>query len=182
MRNDATVAHEEAEGLIHSLADIPGGRHLFQTLLDYTNLGGRYDNAGLSSYAKVLINSPSIKLPKLQSKGDYKAWKSEVPLHFEQHLLGDITYGVERYDETKGLRRMMYKKCYKMRKNKTFSALALSISVDLRTTLKIDDIRKHMDATAILYGRITKHFGAGDDINPDYLLQDLVTRKLQPNE
>ncbi|OWY95253.1 hypothetical protein PHMEG_00034790 [Phytophthora megakarya] len=135
----------------------------FTGSLDNMNPGGRYDNAELSSYTKVLINSPSIKLPKLQSKGDYKAWKSEMPLHFEQHLRGDITYGVERYDEAEELR-------------------PLSLSVDLRTTFKIDDIREHMYAAAMLYARITQHFEAGDGINPDYLLQDLVTRKLQPNE
>ncbi|OWY94160.1 hypothetical protein PHMEG_00036188 [Phytophthora megakarya] len=77
---------------------------------------------------------------------------------------------------------MLYKKWYEMRKNKAFSALALSLSVDLRTMFKIDDIREHMDAAAMLYARITQHFEAGDGINPDYLLQDLVTRKLQPND
>ncbi|OWY95543.1 hypothetical protein PHMEG_00034428 [Phytophthora megakarya] len=199
-RNDATLSHEEAEDLILSLADIPGGRPLFQTLLqnlnrsttegfetepdspplansqdssqrdfsfpgnlDNMNPGGRYDNAELSSYTKVLINSPSIKLPKLQARVTTRPGKSEVPLHFEQHMLADITYGVERYDEAEGLR-------------------PLSLSVDLRTTFKIDDIRKHMDAAAMLIARITQRFEAGDGVNPDYLLQDLVTRKLQPNE
>ncbi|OWZ14147.1 hypothetical protein PHMEG_00012418 [Phytophthora megakarya] len=74
---------------------------------------------------------------------------------------------------------MQYKKWYEMRKNKAFSALALSLSVYLRTTFKIDDIREHMDAAAMLYTRITQPFEAGDGINPDYLLQDLVTSKLQ---
>ncbi|OWZ13359.1 hypothetical protein PHMEG_00013330 [Phytophthora megakarya] len=102
------------------------------------NPGGRYDNADLTSYTKVLINSPSIKLSKLQSKGFYKAWKSEVPLHFEQRMLGDITHGVERYNVAEGLRRMQFKKWYEMRKHKAFSALALSLSVDLRTKFRID--------------------------------------------
>ncbi|OWZ14148.1 hypothetical protein PHMEG_00012419 [Phytophthora megakarya] len=138
-RNDVTLSHEEAKCLICSLADIPGGRTLFQALLqnlnrsttegfepepnspplpnsqgcsqrdfsfpvslDNMNPGGHYDNAELSSYPKVLINSLSIKLPKRQTKGDYKTGKSEVPLNFEQHMLGDITYGVERYEEAKG--------------------------------------------------------------------------------
>ncbi|OWZ01862.1 hypothetical protein PHMEG_00026680 [Phytophthora megakarya] len=127
------------------------------------NPGGRYDNAELSGFTKVLINSPSIKLPKLQSKGMEK--RCAAACHF--------TYDVERFDDAEGLRRMQYKKWYEMRKNKALSALALSLSADLRTTFKIDDIREHMDAAAMLYARITQHFEAGDD---------LVTRKQQPNE
>ncbi|OWY91616.1 hypothetical protein PHMEG_00039725, partial [Phytophthora megakarya] len=179
----ATLSHEEADGLIRSLADTLSSRPLFQAQLqnlnrsttegfepeqnspplpnnqgssqrdfsfrdslDNMNPGGRYDNAELSSYTKVLINSPSIKLPKLQSKGDYKAWKSEVPLHFDLEIL------------------------------------RTAWSDTTSTTFKIDYIREHMDAAAMLYARITQHFEAGDGINPDYLLQNLVTRKLQPNE
>ncbi|OWY96818.1 hypothetical protein PHMEG_00032816 [Phytophthora megakarya] len=145
-------------------------------------MSGRYSNTELIDYTKVLINSQPIKLPKLHIKGDYKAWRSEVPLHFETRMLGDITYGGERYDEVEELRRVKYKEWFEVRKNKAFSALALSLSVDLRTTFKIDDIRDSIDATALLYSRITQHFEAANGINPDYLLQELVTRKLQPNE
>ncbi|KAE9260250.1 hypothetical protein PF001_g32771 [Phytophthora fragariae] len=70
-------------------------------------------------------------------------------------MLGAITYGTERYDEAEGLRRAKYHEWFEARKNKTFSALALSLSVDLRTTFKIDDIRDNMDAAALLFTRIT---------------------------
>ncbi|OWY95487.1 hypothetical protein PHMEG_00034499, partial [Phytophthora megakarya] len=113
------------------------------------DMSGRYNNAELIDYTKVLSKSQPIKLPKLHTKGDYKAWRSEVPLHFETRMLGDITSGGE---------------------------------LDLRTTFKNDDIRDSMDDAALLYSCITQHFEAADGIIPDYLLQELVTRKLQPNE
>jgi hypothetical protein len=119
-------------------------------------------------------------LPKLHAKEDYKAWKGEVPLHFDTCTLGDITYGEERYNEEGGLRRPKYAWWYETRKHKAFSAL--SLSVDLRTTFKVDDIRDSMDAPSLLYAMVTQHFEAGDGINPDYLLQDAVTRRLQPSE
>ncbi|OWZ04594.1 hypothetical protein PHMEG_00023476 [Phytophthora megakarya] len=131
----------------------------------------RYNNDELIACTKVIINS-LVKLPKHHTKGDYKAWCSEVPLHFDSRMLSDITYGPERNDEQEGLRRA----------KKTFSALVLSLSVDLRTASKIDEIRDNMNAAWMLYERTTQHFKAGDGITPDYLLQKLVTRKLQPNK
>ncbi|KAE9217583.1 hypothetical protein PF005_g8598 [Phytophthora fragariae] len=44
---------------------------------------GRYDDRELAEYTKALRNLAPITPPKLHSKGDYKAWKSEVPLHFD---------------------------------------------------------------------------------------------------
>ncbi|OWZ06307.1 hypothetical protein PHMEG_00021452, partial [Phytophthora megakarya] len=178
------LSSEEAESLIHSLAGIPGGRPLIQAILEtflansndsqppvanpppIPDQGGngsrnsnpprrhpsdgmaeRYDNEELIAYTKVIINS-QVKLTKLHTKGDYKAWRSEVPLYFDSRMLRDITYGPERYDEQEGLH----------------------------------EIRDNMNAAAMLYERITQHFEADDGINPDYLLLELVTRKLQPNE
>ncbi|OWZ13899.1 hypothetical protein PHMEG_00012704 [Phytophthora megakarya] len=126
----------------------------------------RYNNDELIACTKVIINS-QVKLPKHHTKGDYKAWYSEGP---------------ERNDEQEGLRKAKYKEWYEARKNKTFSALVLSLSMDLRTAFKRDEIRDNMNAAWMLYERITQHFKAGDGITPDYLLQELVTRKLQPNE
>ncbi|KAG3193970.1 hypothetical protein PC128_g9782 [Phytophthora cactorum] len=57
-----------------------------------------------------------------------------------------------------GVRRQKYFVWYETRKNKTISALALSLSLDLRATFKIDAIRDNMDAA------------------------QLVTRRLKPNE
>ncbi|KAG3024903.1 hypothetical protein PC121_g11173 [Phytophthora cactorum] len=45
-----------------------------------------------------------------------------------------------------GVRRQKYFVWYETRKNKTISALALSLSLDLRATFKIDAIRDNMDA------------------------------------
>ncbi|POM81578.1 Hypothetical protein PHPALM_426 [Phytophthora palmivora] len=137
---------------------------------------------GVERYNVDLADSLTIQLPKLYTKADYKAWKSEVPLHFEPRTLGDITYGVERYNVDLGLRRPKYVEWYLARKNKAFSALALSLSVDLRSTFKIDELRDNMEAASILWAFITKHFEAGDGINPDYLLRDLMMRMLQPKE
>ncbi|KAE8900495.1 hypothetical protein PF003_g15351 [Phytophthora fragariae] len=123
-------------------------------LLDNINPGGRYDDKEL---AKALVSSPPIKLPNLHSKADYKSWRSEVPLHIDTRMLGAVTYGTERYDEAEGLRRAKYHEWFGARKNKAFSALALS--VDLRTTFKIDDIRDNMDAAVLLFTRITQHNG-----------------------
>ncbi|KAG2779648.1 hypothetical protein PC116_g17134 [Phytophthora cactorum] len=64
--------------------------------------------------------------------------------------------------------------------NKAFSALALS--VDLLFTLKVDEIQEDMEAASILWSFITKRFEAGDGINPDYLLRDLMMRLMQPNK
>ncbi|KAE9249327.1 hypothetical protein PF004_g3455 [Phytophthora fragariae] len=150
--------------------------------LDNMNRGGRYDDKELAQHTKALVSSPPIKLPKLQSKSDYKSWRSEVPLYFDTRVLGAITYGTERYDEAEVLRRAKYHEWFEARKNKAFSALALSLSVDLRTTFKIDDIRDNMDAAALLFTRITQPLEAGDGINPDYLLQELVTRRLKSGE
>ncbi|OWZ07839.1 hypothetical protein PHMEG_00019715 [Phytophthora megakarya] len=110
-------------------------------------MADRYNNDELIAYTKVIINS-QVKLPKLHTKGDYKAWRSEVPLHFDSRMLGDITYGPERYDEQEGL----------------------------------PEIRDNKNAAAMLYERVTQHFEAGDCINSDYLLQELVTRKLKHND
>ncbi|KAE9002039.1 hypothetical protein PR001_g18364 [Phytophthora rubi] len=74
-------------------------------MLDNNFPGRRYNDRELAEYMKALRNSAPITLPKLHSKGNYKAWKSEVPLHFEPRSLGDITYGGERYDADLGLRR-----------------------------------------------------------------------------
>ncbi|KAE9224672.1 hypothetical protein PF005_g5816 [Phytophthora fragariae] len=150
--------------------------------LDNMNPSGRYVDEELAEATRALRNSPVIKLPKPQSKADYKAWKSEVPLHFETCTLGDITYGTERYDENEGLRRPKYAEWFRMRKNKAFSALALSLSVDLRSTFRVDELRDNMKAASALYNQIVQHLEAGDGINPDYLLQDLVTRKLRQGE
>ncbi|KAE8998354.1 hypothetical protein PF011_g15091 [Phytophthora fragariae] len=142
------------------------------------NPGGRYAGGGDESSAELARH----QVAKLQSKADYKAWKSEVPLHFETCTLGDITYGTERYDEGEGLRRPKYAEWFRMQKNKAFSALALSLSVNLRSTFRMDELRDKMKAASALYNQIVQHFEAGDGINPDYLLQDLVTRKLRPGE
>lgn len=69
-----------------------------------------------------------------------------------------------------------------MRKNKAFSTLALSLSADLRSAFRVDELRDSMKAASALYNQIVQHFEAGDGINSDYLLQDLVTRKLRPGE
>lgn len=105
-----------------------------------------------------------------------------MSLHFEPRTLGGITYGGERYDEALGLRRAKYAEWYEARKNKAFSTLALSLSVDLRSTFKIDEVRDDMEAASILWRFITKNFEAGDGINPDYLLKDLMMRMMQLNE
>ncbi|KAE9010707.1 hypothetical protein PR001_g16098 [Phytophthora rubi] len=124
---------------------------------------GRYDDRELAEYTKALRNLAPITLPKLHSKGDYKAWKSEIPLHFDlAHL--ETLHG------------------YSARKTKAFSALALSLSVDLRSTFKVDELRDDMEAASVLCQAITKHFEAGDGINPDYLQRELMMRMLQPNE
>ncbi|OWY96969.1 LOW QUALITY PROTEIN: hypothetical protein PHMEG_00032620 [Phytophthora megakarya] len=132
----------------------------------------RYNNDELIAYP--------VRLSKLHTKGDYKAWRNA--LHFDSRMLGDTTYCPERYDEQEGLRRAKYKGWYEAQKNTVFSALAVSLSADLRTAFKIDEIRDNINAAWMLYERITQHFEAGDGINPDYLLQELVNRKFQPNE
>ncbi|KAG3050987.1 hypothetical protein PI124_g15686 [Phytophthora idaei] len=104
---------------------------------------------------------------------DFKAWHSEVPLHFETRTLGTIMYDDERFDAALGDQRPKYNEWYGARKNKAFSALALPLSVDLRSTLKIDEMRDHMEAASILWSFMTKHFEAGDGVNPDYLIRDL---------
>ncbi|KAE9004948.1 hypothetical protein PF011_g12243 [Phytophthora fragariae] len=125
---------------------------------------GRYDDRELAEYTKALRNLAPITPPKLHSKGDYKAWKSE------------------RYDADLGLRRQKYAEGYSARKTNAFSALALSLSVDLRSTFKVDELRDDMEAASVLGQAITKHFEAGDGINPDYLQRELMMRMLQPNE
>ncbi|KAE9315600.1 hypothetical protein PR003_g18944 [Phytophthora rubi] len=118
-------------------------------MLDNNFPGRRYNDRELAEYMKALRNSAPITLPKLHSKGNYKAWKSEW---------------------------------YPARKTKAFSVLALSLSVDLRSTFKIDELRDDMEAASVLWQAITKYFEAGYGINPDYLLRDLLMRVLQPNE
>ncbi|KAE8993611.1 hypothetical protein PR002_g20182 [Phytophthora rubi] len=39
-----------------------------------------------------------------------------------------------------------------------------------------------MEAASVLWQAFTKHFEAGDGINPDYLLRELMMRMPQPNE
>ncbi|GMF22806.1 unnamed protein product [Phytophthora fragariaefolia] len=158
------------------------GQRNLQQPLGSMNAGSRYDDKDLAEHSKALMSSPPIKLPKLHSKRDYKSSRSEVPLHFDTRMLGAVTYGTERYDSTEGLSRAKYHEWFEARKNKAFSALALSLSEDLRTAFKIDDIRDNMEAAAMLFERITQHFEAGDGINPDYLLQALVTRRLKSGE
>ncbi|GMF49756.1 unnamed protein product [Phytophthora fragariaefolia] len=153
-------------------------RNLQPPPLGSMNTGSRYDKE-LAEHTKALVSSPPIKLLKLHSKGDYKSWRSEVLLHFDTRMLDAITYGTERYDSTEGLSRAKFHEWFEARKNKAFSALALSLSVDLRTTFKIDDIQDNMDTAAMLFERITQHFEADDGIDSDYLLQELATRRLK---
>ncbi|RAW20638.1 hypothetical protein PC110_g22919, partial [Phytophthora cactorum] len=136
----------------------------------------------LAEHTKSLRNTADIKLPSLSKKEDYQAWFSEVPLHFESRLLGEITYGAERFDSVEGYQRPKYAERYKARKMKAFSALALSLSVDLRTTFKIDSIRDQMEAPSLLWQRITEHFEVGDGVNPDYPRHELMNRQLQSKE
>ncbi|KAE8983112.1 hypothetical protein PR001_g23540 [Phytophthora rubi] len=171
-----------SEGSSHGGRDPDEQSQGSAALLDNTFPGGRYDNRELAEYTKVLRSSAPIQLPQLYSKSDYKAWKSEVPLHFEPRGLGDITYGGERYDVVEGLRRQKYTAWYTARNDKAFSALALSLSVDLRATFRIDELRDNMEAASVLWSFITKHFEAGDGINPDYLMRDLMMRMMQTNE
>ncbi|KAG3061742.1 hypothetical protein PI125_g24659 [Phytophthora idaei] len=152
------------------------------SILDNQNPGGHYDDKELAEHTKSLRNTADIKLPSLSKKEDYQAWFSEVPLHFESRLLGEITYGAERFDSVEGYQRPKYAEWYKARKVKAFSALALSLSVDLRTTFKIDSIRDQMEAPSLLWQRITDHFEAGDGVNPDYLRRELMNRQLQSKE
>nr|KAE8938952.1 hypothetical protein PF009_g11200 [Phytophthora fragariae] len=172
----------DSNGSSHGDCTDPDEPRRGDAMLENNFPGGRYDDRELAEYTKALRNSAPITLPKLHSKGDYKAWKSEVPLHFEPRTLGDITYGGERYDEDLGLRRQKYAEWYSARKTKAFSALALSLSVDLRSTFKVDELRDDMEAASVLWEAITKHFEASDGINSDYLLRELMMRMLQPNE
>ncbi|KAG2783340.1 hypothetical protein PC116_g2033 [Phytophthora cactorum] len=153
----------------------PGSR---PSMLDNQNPCGRYDGKELAEHTKSLRNTADIKLPSLSKKEDYQAWFSEVPLHFEIPLLGKITCGAERFDSVEGYQRPKYAEWYKARKVKAVSALALSLSVDLRTTFKIDSIRDQMGAPSLLWQRITEHFEAGDGVNPGYLRRELLNRQL----
>ncbi|KAG3066608.1 hypothetical protein PI125_g23829 [Phytophthora idaei] len=196
-RGDDVLSHEEAEHLIRSITGIQGGRSLVENLLEglrARNLPVRNQppppnnpsDGGYSSGArgahKSLRNTADIKLPSLSKKGDYLVWFSEVPLHFESRLLGEITYGAERFDSVEGYQRPKCAEWYKARKVKAFSALALSLSVDLRTTFKIDSIRDQIEAPSLLWQRITEHFEAGDGVNPGYLRREPMNRQLQSKE
>ncbi|KAG2771515.1 hypothetical protein PC129_g14756 [Phytophthora cactorum] len=120
-------------------------------MLDNQHPGGRYDDKELAEHTKTLRNTPHIKLPNLSKKEDYQAWLSEVPLPFENRLLDETTYGTERFDSVEGYKRPKYAEWYKARKVIDFSVLALSLSVGLLTTLKIDSIRDQMEAPSLLW-------------------------------
>eukprot|EP00644_Phytophthora_capsici_P009993 jgi/Phyca11/130059/e_gw1.90.39.1 len=149
------------------------------SMFDNKNPGGRYDDAELTDSIKSLRNV-SIKLPALTKKEEYQAWYSEVPLHFESCMLGDITYGAERFDSVEGYGRPKYAEWYKLRQTKAFSVMALSLSVELRTTFKIDDMRDQTEAASILWKSITDYFEAGDGAVTNYIKDiDLKARKLR---
>ncbi|KAG3187916.1 hypothetical protein PC128_g12411 [Phytophthora cactorum] len=130
-------------------------------MLDNQNPGGRYDDKELAEHTKSLRNTADIKLPTLSKKEDYQAWFSEAP----------FTSGAACWARSRTARKV-----------KAFSALALSLSVDLRTTFKIDSIRDKMEAPPLLSQRITEHFEAGDGVNPNYLRRELMNQQLQSKE
>jgi hypothetical protein len=78
----------------------------------------------------------------------------------------------------KGLLRQKYTQCYTARKDMAFLALALLLSVDLRTTFKINELSDNMEATSALWTFITKHFEAGDGIihHDRHACRDIRTR------
>ncbi|KAG3097118.1 hypothetical protein PI124_g15701 [Phytophthora idaei] len=106
----------------------------------------------LAEHPKTLRNTPDIKLPNLTKKEFYQTWFSEVPLHVESRLLGEITYGTERFDSVECYKRPKYAEWYKM------------------------------EAPSPLWQRITEHFEVGDGVNPDYLRRELMIRLLKPKE
>ncbi|KAG2844657.1 hypothetical protein PC129_g1124 [Phytophthora cactorum] len=82
-------------------------------MLNNQHPGGRYDDMDLAEHPKTLRNTPDIKLLNLTKKESYQTWFSEVPLHVERRLLGEITYGTERFDSVEGYKRPKYAEWYK---------------------------------------------------------------------
>lgn len=122
-------------------------------------------------------------MPKLSDQKElYTRWKSELTLRFPTFKLDAITYGSERYDAELGDVNRKYHTWYDTRRVMAFSAMALSLDMNLRELFKVDELREQMEAPSSLWNLITAHFTSGDRVNPDYIKRDLFLRELQPEE
>ncbi|KAE9215117.1 hypothetical protein PF005_g9561 [Phytophthora fragariae] len=96
--------------------------------------GSRYDDADIAKQTEKLLGK-EVPLPKLvDQKKESACWKSEVTLRFPTFKLDAITYGGERYDSALG---MKYHTWYDTRRVMAFTAMALSLDMNLRYLFKI---------------------------------------------
>ncbi|GMF58248.1 unnamed protein product [Phytophthora fragariaefolia] len=143
------------------------------SMLD-NSLGQRYDDADLVKQTEKLMGK-EVPLPNLADmKEEYAHWKSEVTLRFPSFALDGITYGEERYDSALGYTNMKYHTWYNTRRVLAFTAMALSLDMNLRDLFKVDGLRDQIEAPS--------HFTKGDGVNPDYILRNLLNHELKPGQ
>ncbi|KAE9120903.1 hypothetical protein PF007_g8000 [Phytophthora fragariae] len=109
--------------------------------------GSRYDDADIAKQTEKLLGK-EVPLPKLvDQKKESACWKSEVTLRFPTFKLDAITYGGERYDSALG---MKYHTWYDTRRVMAFTAMALSLDMNLRYLFKVDDLKDQMEAPSLV--------------------------------
>ncbi|KAF4037276.1 hypothetical protein GN244_ATG10658 [Phytophthora infestans] len=142
----------------------------------------RYNDAELVDATSKMIGK-EVVLPKRKDvKEELARWRSEVTLRFPLYELDAIPYESERYDSQLGYVNPKYHRWYDTRRVMSFTAMALSLDMNLRDLFKVDELREEMEAPSLLWDRIVAYFTRGDGINPDYILRDLLNRELKPGE
>ncbi|POM57736.1 Hypothetical protein PHPALM_37713 [Phytophthora palmivora] len=112
----------------------------------YNQFGTRYDDAEIVKHTKKLLGK-EMSLPKLSDqKGEYTRWKSEVTLRFPTFKQSAITNGEKRYDAALGYTNMKYHTWYNTRRVMAFTAMALSLDMNMRDLFKVDELQDQMEA------------------------------------
>lgn len=119
-----------------------------------------------------------IKVIELDGHKKYDAWKQDLELKLNEWGLMEFLDGSAALDEARAATDPEYQFLYGERKTKSFSALALSLSIKLREEYKAPI---ETQDPAVLFSALKAHFERGKE-NPIYLKREFYSRMLGKNE
>ncbi|KAF4142029.1 hypothetical protein GN958_ATG08784 [Phytophthora infestans] len=130
-----------------------------KSMLD-NRLRTRYNDAELVDATSKMIGK-EVVLPKRKDvKEELARWRSEVTLRFPLYELDAIPYESERYDSQLGYVNPKYYRWYDTRRVMAFTAMALSLDMNLRDLFKVDELREDMEAPSLLWDELREEMEA----------------------
>ncbi|KAF4044459.1 hypothetical protein GN244_ATG03167 [Phytophthora infestans] len=129
------------------------------SILD-NSLSTRYSDAELVDATSKMVGK-EVVLPKLKDvKEVFARWRSEVILRFPLCKIDATTYESERYDSQLGYVNPKYHSWYDTRRVMAFTAMALSLDMNLRDLFKVDELREDMEAPSLLWDELREEMEA----------------------